>query len=74
MAMLPSAVSQLGVGADFGGDALTKQRQDQEEEERRRKKLGLSPLANGSASVQQLFGLGGMSGMGGSQFNIGGLR
>jgi hypothetical protein len=64
--------SALGADLGFGGDMLTKQRQDEEEELRRRRKLGLSPAANGSPTVKAL--LGGLSGMGGPNFNIGGLR
>jgi hypothetical protein len=65
MPMSPS----LSAFGDLGlGDALTRQREDETEEEKRRKRLGLSQMSQGSPSVQQLLG------MGGPNFNIGGLR
>jgi hypothetical protein len=59
----PSAFGDLGLG-----DALRGQQREETEEEKRKKRLGLSQLSQASPSVQQLLG------MGGSQFNIGGLR
>jgi hypothetical protein len=63
MPMNFSAFGDLGLG-----NALQQQTADQVEEEKRKKRLGLSQLSQGSPSVQQLLG------MGGSQFNIGGMR
>jgi hypothetical protein len=60
-----------GLQADFGGGLLDQQRQDETEEQKRRRRLGLSPAANGSASVKALLGgLGGMS----SPYSLGGIR
>jgi hypothetical protein len=64
-------VAQLG-DLGFGGGLLGQQTDAELEEERRKKRLGLSAAANGSASVKAL--LGGLSGMGGPNFNVGGMR
>ena len=61
-------VSLLGSDLGFGGGTLQQQRQDETEEEKRRKRL-VSPAADQSPTVRALMG-----GMGGSQFNLGGLR
>ena len=63
--------SLLGADLGFGGDMLTKQREDETEEEKRRRRLGLSPASDQSPTVRAL--MGGMAGMGGP-FSTGGLR
>lgn len=70
MAILPSpsAFGDLGLGSN-----LQQQVTDETEEEKRRKRLGLSVRANGSASVQQLFGLSGMGGTS-NPYSLGGVR